>query len=68
MIDEKIIKPGYSLSLFLNEFVKVIITKDIEENTLSKYLHKLADVENAVSISTFGNIYTLSIIGIFKEE
>jgi hypothetical protein len=51
----------------LNEFVKIIITKDIEEDTLSKYLYKLADLENAVSISTFGNIYTLSIIGIFKE-
>lgn len=68
MIDKNIIKPGYSLSLFLNEFVKIIITKDIEENTLSKYLHKLAELENAVSISTFGNIYTLSIIGIFKQE
>jgi replication factor C subunit 3/5 len=68
MIDEKIIKNGYSLSLFLNEFVKVIITKDIDDNMLSKYLHKLANLENAVSISTFGNIYTISIIGIFKEE
>ena len=68
MIEEKIIKNGYSLSLFLNEFVKVIITKDIDDNMLSKYLHKLANLENAVSISTFGNIYTISIIGIFKEE
>jgi replication factor C subunit 3/5 len=68
VINEKLIKPGYSLSLFLNELVKVIITKDIEEHILSKYLQKLAYLENAVSISTFGNIYTISIIGIFKED
>jgi replication factor C subunit 3/5 len=67
MINEKLIISGYSLSLFLNELVKVIIKKDINEFLLSKYLHKLAELENAVSISTFGTIYTLSIIGIFKE-
>lgn len=67
IIDEKLIKPGYSLSLFLNQLVKVLIDHDIEEKTLSRYLRKLSELENAVSISTFGNIYTLSIIGIFKE-
>lgn len=67
MINEKLIIPGYSLSLFLNQLVKVIIEKDIDETMLAKYFQKLAELENAVSISTFGNIYTISMIGIFKE-
>lgn len=63
----KVVHPGYSLSLFLGQLIKVVMSKDTEESTLADYLIKLAYLENAVSTSTFGSLYIVSLIGIFNE-
>lgn len=68
LLNTKIIEPGYSLSLFLNQMVKVIMSKNIPIDILSKYLRELAYLENAVSISTFGSLYIVSLIGILSFE
>ena len=36
-------------------------------NELAEYLNKLAHLEYSVSTSTFGTIYVISLIGIFKK-
>lgn len=66
LVMDKVVHPGYSLSLFLGQLIKVVMSKDIEESKLADYLIKLAYLENAVSTSTFGSLYIVSLIGIFN--
>lgn len=68
-INDNIIKKGISLSLFLKQLTKIIINnaQTIDNIKLANYLHKLAGLEAAVANSTFGYIYIISLIGIFKN-
>lgn len=70
LLVNKIIDKGISLSLFLGQLTKIIFKHRtlIDQNELAKYLNKLAHLEYSVSTSTFGTIYVISLIGIFKKK
>ena len=69
-IDKLIKSQGYSLSIVLKELVSYLLTykiKDIDTNKLAIYLSEMADLENRVTKSTFGDIYMSGLVGIFKK-
>jgi DNA polymerase III delta prime subunit len=69
-INELIKTQGYSLSIVLKELVTYLINNKInnlEPNKLASYLSEMADLENRVTKSTFGDIYMSGLVGIFKS-
>ncbi len=69
-IDKLIKSQGYSLSIVLKELVSYLLTykiKDMDTNKLAIYLSEMADLENRVTKSTFGDIYMSGLVGIFKK-
>ena len=69
-LESNIINKGVSLSLFIKQLTKVIIKyiDSIESDILANYLNDLATLEASVANSTFGYIYIISLIGIFKKN
>ena len=70
-INEKITNKGYSLSIVLKELVLYILNfkmQLIDNIKLSSILSDLADLENKVAKSTFGEVYTGCLVAIFKKE
>ena len=70
-IDKLIKSQGYSLSIVLKEIVAYLLTHkilDIDTNKLAIYLSEMADLENRVTKSTFGDIYMAGLVGIFKKN
>ena len=59
---------GYSLSIVLKELVIQIISDENILKNMIKYLSDLADLENMVTKSTFGDIYITALVGIFKRQ
>ena len=69
-IDSLIKSNGYSLSIVLKELVSYLLSnkvKNLEANKLAIYLSEIADLENRVTKSTFGDIYMSGLVGIFKK-
>lgn len=68
-VKKHIINEGISLSLLLRELLKIFLDKknNISDEKLSSYLIKMAQLEVDVSNSTFGDIYTMALICIFKS-
>ena len=68
-LDKMIKKEGYSLSILLTELVdKIYSVRDkLEVKYLAYILSKLADLENRVAQSTFGDVYYAGLVGIFKS-
>ena len=68
-IDKMIKKDGYSLSILLTELVDKIysVRDNLEVKYLAYVLSKLADLENRVAQSTFGDVYYAGLVGIFKS-
>lgn len=56
---------GWSLSVILKELILEMIDK--LDNSMINYISELSDLENAVSKSTFGDIYITNLIAIFKQ-
>ena len=56
---------GWSLSIILKELILEMIDK--LDNSMINYISELSDLENAVSKSTFGDIYITNLIAIFKK-
>ena len=69
-VDKIIIKTGVSLSLLLRQLTTVITNhiREIDVDILANYLNELAFLESAVSNSTFGSIYIISLVSIFKKN
>jgi replication factor C subunit 3/5 len=71
LINKYIKSNGFSLSIVLKELVSYILSNNIntmEPNILAIILCDIADLENRVSKSTFGDIYMSGLIGIFKKH
>ena len=68
IISHLIKEQGYSLSIVLKELVTQIINSEDVLNNMCNYLAELADLENMVAKSTFGDIYISSLVGIFKKK
>jgi replication factor C subunit 3/5 len=69
-IDSLIKSNGYSLSIVLKELVSYLLSnklKNLDPNKLAIYLSEMADLENRVTKSTFGDIYMTGLVGIFKK-
>ena len=69
-IDKLIKSQGYSLSIVLKELISYLLTykiNEIESNKMAMYLSDMADLENRVAKSTFGDIYMSGLVGIFKK-
>jgi len=66
IINDHIIIQGYSLSIFLKELILEIINYS-KLNEMIQIIIDLADLENMVTKSTFGVIYTSALVGIFKK-
>ncbi len=69
-IDQLIKSQGYSLSIVLKELVSYLINNNmtkLEPNKIALYLSEMADLENRVTKSTFGDIYMSGLVGIFKS-
>jgi replication factor C subunit 3/5 len=69
-IDELIKSQGYSLSIVLKELVSYLVNykmDKLEPNKIALYLSEMADLENRVTKSTFGDIYMSGMVGIFKS-
>ena len=69
-IDQLIKSQGYSLSIVLKELVSYLINNKmnkLETKKLALYLSEMADLENRVIKSTFGDIYMSGLVGIFKS-
>nr|QFG74639.1 MAG: DNA polymerase III, delta subunit [Megaviridae environmental sample] len=69
IIKKNIIDKGYSLSLYLKETLKLFVKKifDLPEHIICYYFSELADLEIKVSKSTFGDLYILNFVCIFKK-
>jgi len=70
-IDSLIKSNGYSLSIVLKELVSYLLSnklKNLDPNKLAIYLSEMADLENRVTKSTFGDIYMTGLVGIFKKN
>ena len=70
-IDSLIKSNGYSLSIVLKELVSYLLSnklKNLDPNKLAIYLSDMADLENRVTKSTFGDIYMTGLVGIFKKN
>jgi replication factor C subunit 3/5 len=59
---------GYSLSIVLKELLIEIIKNESILINLPLIISELADLENMVTKSTFGEIYITSLVGIFKSD
>ena len=63
---------GYSVSLILKEISENIIirikNKELSGHQFIKIFSEIANLENQVIKSTFGDIYLSSLISIFKKE
>jgi len=71
LIEQYIKSNGFSLSIVLKELVSYILKNkmdDIIPSKLAIILNDMADLENRVSKSTFGDIYMSGLIGIFKKH
>ena len=69
-IDQLIKSQGYSLSIVLKELITYLINNELnnlEPNKMASYLSEMADLENRVTKSTFGDIYMSGLVGIFKS-
>jgi len=68
--NKQIIMKGYSLSILLAELTKFIIKNInyIDTKKISIYLSELSELEVQVAKSTFGDIYIISLISIFKKN
>ena len=65
----KLIKDqGYSLSIVLKELIIEILNNENRLIEIPKKIIELADIENMVSKSTFGDIYITNLVGIFKKN
>jgi hypothetical protein len=58
---------GYSLSIVLKELVVHIINNENILKDMVQVLSDLADLENMVTKSTFGDVYITALVGIFKK-
>ena len=67
VINQMIRMNGYSLSIVLKEIVLKILNNEMILKDMAQVLSDLADLENMVSKSTFGDIYITSLVGIFKK-
>ena len=67
VINQMIRMNGYSLSIVLKEIVLKILNNETVLKDMAEILSDLADLENMVSKSTFGDIYITSLVGIFKK-
>jgi replication factor C subunit 3/5 len=70
-IDQLVKSQGYSLSIVLKELVSYLVNNNMnnfEPIKLATYLSEMADLENRVTKSTFGDIYMSGLVGIFKKE
>ena len=68
---KSIINQGYSLSIYLKQTIKILIDKkldNISDDKLCYILNELAKLEENVSKTTFGDIYILALICIFKKN
>lgn len=71
VIDKLIKDNGFSLSIVLKELIAYLLSykiRDIEPQKLALYLSEIADLENRVTKSTFGDIYMAGLVGIFKKN
>jgi replication factor C subunit 3/5 len=67
IINDKLIYQGYSLSIFLKELILEIFNYP-KLNEMTQIIIELAELENMVTKSTFGIIYTSALVGIFKKN
>jgi len=63
---------GYSLSTVLKEIISYLLSNSkllnkIHSDRLANYFSDMADLENRVTRSTFGDIYMSGLVGIFKK-
>ena len=63
---------GYSLSTVLKEIISYLLLNSkllnkIHSDRLANYFSDMADLENRVTRSTFGDIYMSGLVGIFKK-
>ena len=63
---------GYSLSTVLKEIISYLLSNanlmnNIDSDRLANYFSDMADLENRVTRSTFGDIYMSGLVGIFKK-
>jgi len=67
-INTNIINEGISLSLLLRELLKIFLQNkdDIDKDKMMNYMIDMAKLEVDVNNSTFGDIYIVSLISIFK--
>lgn len=68
-LNKMVTENGYSLSILLVELIDNIysVMDKLDVKYLAYILSKLADLENRVAQSTFGDIYYAGLVGIFKS-
>lgn len=71
-INKIVLSNGYSISIILKEIVEKLIYKinnnEIESSNYALQFSELANLENKVSKSTFGDIYLSMLVSIFKKN
>ena len=71
IFQKEIIDQGYSLSLYLKQTIKILIDKkldNIDNTRLCHIINETSKLEENVSKTTFGDIYILGLVCIFKKN
>ena len=70
-IHKIVLSNGYSISIILKEIIENLIIKitsnEINSSEYALQFSELANLENKVSKSTFGDIYLSMLVSIFKK-
>jgi replication factor C subunit 3/5 len=71
ILKQNIIDTGYSASIFIKYITNNLIEKkldNIEDHKICHYIIKLSELEYSVTKSTFGDIYLIGIVALFKKN